>query len=82
MVRIISAALGQCEEARTTLLFANQTEKDILWRTELERLQESFTTRCVSGSLTSCMHHSVVLVLESVMVLTLLYCLNGSAWLP
>ena len=49
MVRIISAALGQCEEAHATLLFANQTEKDILWRTELEQLQESFTTRCVSG---------------------------------
>ena len=45
MVKIIAAALGQHEEMHVTLLFANQTEKDILWKAELEQLQEAFTTR-------------------------------------
>lgn len=45
MVKIITAALGQHEEMHVTLLFANRTEKDILWQAKLEQLQEAFTTR-------------------------------------
>lgn len=52
MVKIITAALGQNEETHVTLLFANRTEKDILWQAELEQLQEAFTTRWADSALT------------------------------
>lgn len=48
MAKIISAALGQSDETCVTLLFANRTEKDILWQAELERLQKDFSTRWAS----------------------------------
>lgn len=48
MAKIISAAMGRSDETCVTLLFANQTEKDILWQAELERLQEEFSTRWAS----------------------------------
>ena len=48
MVKITSAALGRSEETEVTLIFANRSERDILWQAELERLQDTFSTRWVS----------------------------------
>lgn len=49
MTKITTAALGRSEETEVTLLFANRSERDILWRAELERLQDEFSTRWETG---------------------------------
>ena len=50
MLQLVRAVFRDPEdETRLSLLFANQTEEDILLRKELEEVQAEHPDRCVSG---------------------------------